>query len=672
MMQSRILALILLVGVHHHCQAFLVSPGQSRRTALNAFSGSSNYMDALDRYSSYQQEQRKRRPSAYQAPAPAQPSEAAPTKAEGTTEWSSSATQLPVTEDQNMNVEKDFDLRLGVTGQPPKFKLTEEDFDSYLKMVSSEPAVKRLNDENPFAITDVPVDVIVGKWLDSMEDALLKFRRYEKGLPYKADRPTVVVLGSGWAAHSFVKMASTFDLKVIVVSPVNHFVFTPMLASAAVGTIEYRSMTEPIRETNPTIDNFVEGRAVGVDVEKRQLTIEFTNLGVQLGASGRPDHSPSGNTIELDYDYLVCSVGTSVRSSIVKGAADYCFNLKTSDDSKRLRTAIGECLENASRPDCRDFDARFERQRRVRFVLVGGGPTGVELAAELNDFLKQICRQPDGAYRSLATEYEVILVHGGDELLPQFDKGLRARALQALQQSGVEVRLNTRLEEVSESYVVLKEIDVPSEPEVLSCGLSVWAAGNEPVPFVRELLAQLPESAAGSAGRINVDRWLRCPTHTEERFGSILVLGDVACLEMIKNDPSSALPQTAQVAGQQGEFMARLLNRGYDLHQTPPKLPEKKPFDEFSKQRIWLLVRGLEEAPDFVFLNLGLLAYVGSGEALTQVQLGEVPLFNFAGKRAFALWRSVYLAKQASTRNQALIAVDWLRTGVFGRDITRL
>ena len=445
-----------------------------------------------------------------------------------------------------------------------------------------------------------------------------------------------------------------------------------MLASAAVGTIEYRSMTEPIRNTNPTIDSFVEGRAIAVDVENRQLTIELTNLGVQRGAMGRDDHSPSGNTFQMGYDYLICAVGTSVRSSMVKGAADYCFNLKTSNDSKRLRTAIGEALEYASRPDCQSFDARFERQRRVRFCLIGGGPTGVELAAELDDFLKQICRRPDGPYRLLETDYQVVLIHAGDELLPQFDKGLRLRAVQALERSGVTVKLNTRLEEVGPSYVVLKDMDRGGEIMQLPCGLSVWAAGNEPVPFVRELLSQLPESAVGTAGRINVDRWLRCPTYNPERFGSILVLGDVACLEMNPKDPDSALPQTAQVAGQQGQFAARLLNRGYDLHQTPPKLPEPSPFDEFSKTRIWLLVRGLEEAPDFCFLNLGLLAYVGSGEALTQVQLGEVPLFNFAGKRAFALWRSVYLAKQASSRNQALIAVDWARTGVFGRDITRL
>lgn len=197
--------------------------------------------------------------------------------------------------------------------------------------------------------------------------------------------------------------------------------------------------------------------------------------------------------------------------------------------------------------------------------------------------------------------------------------------------------------------------------------------GNAPVKFVSELLSQLPESAAGSGGRINVDRWLRCPTPTPETFGSILVLGDAACLETEhRHGPAEPLPQTAQVAGQQGAFSARMLNRGYDLQKTPPRLPERDPSDQFSLLRVWLVARGLEEAPEFAFLSLGLLAYIGGGEALNQVQLGDVPIFNYAGKVAFALWRSVYLSKQAATRNQALIAFDWLRTEAFGRDITRL
>jgi len=229
------------------------------------------------------------------------------------------------------------------------------------------------------------------------------------------------------------------------------------------------------------------------------------------------------------------------------------------------------------------------------------------------------------------------------------------------------------LKEVGQDYIRIGEKGSTTE-ETIPVGLTVWAAGNAPVPFVKELLSQLPQSAVGPAGRINVDPWLRAPTHTEESFGSVLVLGDVACLEASSkyNPTPSALPQTAQVAGQQGAFAARMLNRGYDLQQTPPKLPELSADEGFSLLRKWLIARGLEEAPVFNFLSLGLLAYIGQEEALNQVQLGDVPIFNYSGKIAFALWRSVYLAKQASTRNQALIAVDWLRTEAFGRDITRL
>ena len=153
-----------------------------------------------------------------------------------------------------------------------------------------------------------------------------------------------------------------------------------------------------------------------------------------------------------------------------------------------------------------------------------------------------------------------------------------------------------------------------------------------------------------------------------------MVLGDVACYETeskYETEPEP-LPQTAQVAGQQGAFAARMLNRGYDMRQTPPRLPELTSSEASSLLRVWLVTRGLEEAPGFNFLSLGLLAYIGKEEALNQVMVGNVPIFNYSGKIAFALWRSVYLAKQASSRNQALIAFDWARTQSFGRDITRL
>merc|ERR1712032_299456 len=122
-----------------------------------------------------------------------------------------------------------------------------------------------------------------------------------------------------------------------------------MLASAAVGTIEYRSMTEPIRVTNPYIDNYVEGRAVGIDVDNKEVTVQLTSLSTVTGAfkgiattapcrlepseSTSPDASAT-KTIQLEYDYLICAVGTASRSGIVPGAKQHCFNLKTSQDSK--------------------------------------------------------------------------------------------------------------------------------------------------------------------------------------------------------------------------------------------------------------------------------------------------------------------------------------------------
>jgi NADH dehydrogenase FAD-containing subunit len=400
------------------------------------------------------------------------------------------------------------------------------------------------------------------------------------------------------------------------------------------------------------------------------------------GTIKRDESQGASTVVELNYDYLLCAVGTASRSNIVPGAKEHCFNLKTSQDSKRLRTAIGEALEFASRPDVQEFyyeeedmqfQARAERRRRVKFAIVGGGPTGVELAGELMDFFSQVCGTEEGAFQHLRDDVSVILVHGGPDLLPAMDVDLRQKALDLLHSQGVEVRLNTRLQEVGRDYITILEKGSDVE-ETIPVGLTVWGAGNAPVPFVKELLSQLPDSARGSAGRIKVDQWLRCPTHSKESFGSVLVLGDVACFETqskYENLPEP-LPQTAQVAGQQGAFVARMLNRGYDMQHTPPKLPKLEPDEAASLLRLWLLARGLEEAPGFNFLSLGLLAYVGQEEALNQVMVGNVPIFNYSGKIAFLLWRSVYLAKQASSRNQALIAFDWARTQQFGRDITRL
>lgn len=148
------------------------------------------------------------------------------------------------------------------------------------------------------------------------------------------------------------------------------------------------------------------------------------------------------------------------------------------------------------------------------------------------------------------------------------------------------------------------------------------------------------------------------------RFGSVLVLGDAASFF---DKEGSLLPQTAQVAGQHGAYAARLLCRGYDMSLTPPQIVDQRTF-----LQKWLELRGIDKADGFDFLNLGLLAYIGGGEALSQVQVGDVPILSYAGSISFVLWRSVYFVKQVATRNRVLVTFDWFKSAIFGRDITRL
>eukprot|EP00978_Attheya_sp_CCMP212_P029892 scaffold107976_cov51-Attheya_sp.AAC.1 len=529
------------------------------------------------------------------------------------------------------------------------------------------------------AYKDFPLSILIQRTLDTVEDAAMHLRRlpYELGWREETDdvskpedktKKTVVVLGSGWAAHAFLKVADASKFNIIVVSPQNHFVFTPMLASAAVGTVEYRSMTEMVRAANPLILEYIEGSAVDVDVDTKKVTVKLAELLVDIGGTGAP-------TVDLDYDCLIVAAGAKAASAKVPGAADKCLKLKSCDDARRLRTAVGESFEYASRP----LISAEERKRRVTFLVVGGGPTGVELAGELSDLISDVTRSK-GVYPRLREDAKVVLAHGAPDLLPQFEKELRDEALAALKRRGVDVRLNTRVTSVEETSVKIKTRKDSTleweniEESSLPVGLKIWCAGTEPTSFVKQLLEQLPPDSTDPFGRVKVDGWLRPPMNNSDRFGSIFVLGDAASFVNDKDEEGNLeyLPQTAQVAGQQGAYIARLLSRGYDTNRAIPVLTQDNGFiKQDPLTNIWLELRGIWTAPTFSFLNLGLLAYVGGGEALSQVQIGDVKVLKSAGSVAFLLWRSVYLVKQVASRNRILVTFDWIKSALFGRDVTR-
>eukprot|EP00980_Cylindrotheca_fusiformis_P012850 scaffold3170_cov128-Cylindrotheca_fusiformis.AAC.10 len=516
---------------------------------------------------------------------------------------------------------------------------SNEDDSKFLNIVSSEPKLKEwlkkehlVNDDSPNNL-HLPLDVVVDRTWDTIEDVMVHLRRKdlehgkEKPLP---SRKTVVVLGSGWGAHAFLKLADCKYLRVIVISPTNHFVFTPMLPSSAVGTVEYRSMTEPVRSANPCIEDYYEGKAIGVDVEKKVVTVKLNSLLEDVRQGDPP-------TIDVPYDHLVCSVGCRVNDRGVPGA-NKALRIKTLDDARILRRDVAECFEYASRPDVAGPEHTEERTRRSTFLIVGGGPTGVELAGELLDLAKDITRI-NGPYPRLKDNIQVIVAHGGPELVPPFESSLRKQALKSLEKKGAKIYLNTFVNEVGDGFAKLstKILDeqtgevIGREETTLSIGLTVWCAGVAPVSFTETLLQQLPESARNRDGRIIVDKWLRPPMPREDLEGSVLVIGDAAAC--LSSDDEHMLPQTAQVAGQQGAFAARMLGRGYDLKVTPPTLMKDDtaaskssssvnnttttalgPMKIDPMMRSWLQLRGLDQAPQFIFLNLGILAYLGGGE----------------------------------------------------------
>jgi len=460
--------------------------------------------------------------------------------------------------------------------------------------------------------------------LDNAEDALGELTRPLK--QKKASVPRVVVLGYGWGGHAISKFVDTDEVDLTFVSPRNYFLFTPMLASSSVGTVEYRSITEPARRANP-IPKYLEATCLDVWPNRKEILIES-----DVGPSGTQKQAT------LSYDYLVWAVGVKIGTFGTPGADKHCIFLKEIEDARRIRAAIINCFEQASLPNT----TAQEVERLLSFVVVGGGPSGIEFAGELSDFL---IKDLPNFYPQLVGKATVTIVEAADGILKMFDEELQQQAIETLTVNPfVKILLETKVSEVRQKEIVL------NGETLLPYGLAVWAAGTEAREITRKLISKIDEQAnspEGKRGFLGVDNWLR----VKGTNGTILAIGDAARLT------DGPLPTTGQVAAQQGAYLARRLNRGYDLACTVPTV-QRKLFTDVSRP--------------FEFLNLGVLAYVGDRKALAQVSLGDTKVVLASGRAGFWLWRSVYLAKQVSLRNHVLVIFDRIKSGLFGRDISRM
>ena len=354
--------------------------------------------------------------------------------------------------------------------------------------------------------------------------------------------------------------------------------------------------------------------------------------------------------------------------------------MKQVEDARRIRTAIVNCFERANIPGLSDE----KRNAILTFAVIGAGPTGVEFASELRDFIEQ-----DGPkyYPNLLKHVRIKVIEASPTVLAPFDKTLQEEAIQQLtrgvktkdpsilnllpeQFQLTELLLSSGVSEVKEDTISL------NDGREIPYGLAVWAAGNGPLPVTLQLIETLGEGKQSEVqdiarGRLAVDPWLRVIGSN----GDLMSLGDCSCIV------NGQLPATAQVASQQGEYLARLLSQNYCMtteeDETKALLPpEVDPLREvtLAEKIAAFAIQSDSFAAPFQFLNLGILAYTGGGSALAQLQVtpDEKGRVKGKGKIGFGLWRSVYLSKQVSWRNRVLVFLDWTKTQVFGRDITRL
>ena len=451
----------------------------------------------------------------------------------------------------------------------------------------------------------------------------------------------VVVLGTGWGAARVCR-----DLRVggagfglDVVSPRNHMVFTPLLPQAVTGTIDPHAVAVPIREVQPMLrdpaNHYYTAEAVEVHPDERRVLCRGTAEGVGWSTSS----CRGGNEFFLEYDRLVIATGAAGATFGVPGVEKYAHFLRDMKDGQGIRRRLLQNIEASTLPTL----TQEERRRLLSIVIVGGGPTGVELAGELVDFAKEdierLCLEA-------ASLFSVTLVEA-QKLVGGFDDSLRRYIERSLLKRHVGV-LKGVVKEVKESAIVLTDgSEVPY-------GTLVWSTGVGPTKFISKL------PLAKFRGRLSVDEHLNVRAAPAEGAGGkggdggseageiypdIFAIGDCA---VNPTCPQGILPPLAQVAEQQGAYVAARINASNGAAYDP-------------------------KGRGFRYKHLGSMASMGSVGSVASLG-GLKPSdshWNLRGLTAWFMWRSAYFTRLGAWRNRFSAALNWCTASILGRNLSR-
>ncbi|OJD36520.1 nadh-ubiquinone oxidoreductase 64 kda subunit [Diplodia corticola] len=521
-------------------------------------------------------------------------------------------------------------------------------------------------------------------------------------------KPKLVILGTGWGSISLLKGLNPDDYHITVVAPSNYFLFTPMLPSATVGTLELRSLVEPVRRIIAGKNgHFFKGKAV--DVEFSEKLVEVTGMG---------PHGEEENYY-LPYDKLIVGVGSVTNAHGVKGLEN-CHFLKDITDARLIRNTVIQNLEASCLPTTTDE----ERRRLLSFVICGGGPTGVEFAAELYDMLNEDLTKffP----KILRSEISVHVIQSRGHILNTYDEALSRYAEARFAKDQVDVLTNSRVKEVRGDKILFTQKDEKGNVVVkeLPMGFCLWSTGVAQTDFCARLAKKLDgqnnrhalvtdahcrvvgaplgdvyaigdcatvqnnvsdhivtflRTLAWEKGKnpedmhISYTDWRQVAKRVKARFpqaadhlrrldklfeqydadrSGTLDFGELRELLRQIDSKLTSLPATAQRAHQQGQYLSRKFNAiaraapGMRMNQV-----DYGDLDDVAYKA-------------FEYRHLGSLAYIGNAAIF------DINGLNFSGGLlAVYLWRSVYFAQSVSLRTRILLAMDWTKRALFGRDL---
>jgi NADH:ubiquinone reductase (non-electrogenic) len=524
-----------------------------------------------------------------------------------------------------------------------------------------------------------------------------------------AGKRRVVVLGSGWGAISFVKsLDASGPYDVTLVSPRNYFLYTPLLPGAATGAVEDRSIVEPIRRPISSKGyRYFEANALSVDVAKRTVRCRGSDHTFQDEEDLAK--SQAWKEFDLEYDYLVTAVGAVPNTFGVPGVQENCMFFKEINDAARFRREVNERFECATLPGV----PKERIQQLLRFVVIGAGPTGVELAAELYDYVYQDVAKTFP--RRLLEDVSIEIIDLQEKILSAYDRRIAEYATDFFQRANIKCLLGAAVKEVKDGAVVISDRDGSNVREV-PFGLAVWCTGIKLNPFCEKLIESLPQQE--NKRSLLTDKNLR----VKGSDGTIFALGDCATIERPRSlAKAEELYREAARCTPEGDceidlskdgvkkalkygfdefpHLEEIYNRVDDVFTTFTGGSDRMSFPEF---RVMLedVDKGLRALPAtaqvakqegqylaqyfntcagdedkikqgdarFDYVHKGSLAYIGKDAAVA-----DIPGFAIVkGFAAGLIWKSFETVSQVSPRNVLLVAADMIRTKIFGRDISRI